>query len=101
MPGAGKPTIRDTRVQARNPTKEASIHQLLRRRCSCFSTSRAVLAALELLVGIRLILSPLSVSRLVLTVAGIALVACGVWELIDQKRVRKYIAGDHHIIDAD
>ena len=25
--------------------KEASIHQLLRRRCSCFSTSRAVLAA--------------------------------------------------------
>lgn len=61
----------------------------------------AVLAALELLVGIRLILSPLSVSRLVLTVAGIALVACGAWELIDQKRGRKYIPADAHIIDAD
>ena len=61
----------------------------------------AVLAALELLVGIRLILSPLSVSRLVLTVAGIALVACGAWELITRYRSQKYIPGDHHIIDAD
>ena len=38
----------------------------------------AVLAAVELLVGVRLIFSPLSVSRVVLTLAGIAMAACGV-----------------------
>ncbi len=60
-----------------------------------------VLAVLELLVGIRLILSPLSVSRLVLKLAGIAMVACGGWELISRSRERKYIPGEAHIIDAD
>lgn len=61
----------------------------------------AVLAALELIVGVRLILSPLSVSRLVLTLAGIAMAACGAWELISQNRGKKYIPGDYNIIDAD
>lgn len=60
-----------------------------------------VLAVLELLVGIRLILSPLSVSRLVLKLAGIAMVACGGWELFSRSRERKQIHGDFHIIDAD
>lgn len=60
-----------------------------------------VLAAVELLVGVRLILSPLSVSRLVLTVAGIAMAACGIWDLIDQHRARRRIPGTEHIVDAD
>lgn len=61
----------------------------------------AVLAVLELLVGVRLIFSPLSVSRLVLTIAGIAMAACGAWELIARNRVQKYIPRDNRIIDAD
>ncbi len=60
-----------------------------------------VLAAVELLVGVRLILSPLSVSRLVLTLAGIAMVACGVWELVVQFRGQRYIPGNPNIIDAE
>ena len=61
----------------------------------------AVLAALELMVGVRLILSPLSVSRVVLTLAGIVMAGCGIWELISRRREQKYIPGDYHIIDAD
>ena len=61
----------------------------------------AVLAAVELLVGVRLIFSPLSVSRVVLTIAGIAMVVCGVWELISGRREKKYIPGTPNIIDAD
>ena len=61
----------------------------------------AVLAAVELLVGVRLIFSPLSVSRVVLTIAGIAMVVCGVWELIFRNREKKYIPGTPNIIDAD
>lgn len=60
-----------------------------------------VLAALELIVGVRLILSPLSVSRMVLTLAGIAMAACGAWELLSKYRGQKYIPDDFHIIDAD
>ena len=61
----------------------------------------AVLAAVELLVGVRLIFSTLSVSRVVLTIAGIAMVVCGVWELISRNREKKYIPGTPNIIDAD
>lgn len=60
-----------------------------------------VLAVLELIVGVRLILSPLSVSRLVLTVAGIVMVLCGAAELAGSARGRRYIPGDSRIIDAD
>ena len=61
----------------------------------------AVVAAVELLVGVRLIFSPLSVSRVVLTLAGIAMAACGIWELISRRREKKYIPGTPNIIDAD
>ena len=61
----------------------------------------AVLAAVELLGGVRLIFSPLSVSRVVLTIAGIAMVVCGVGELISRNREKKYIPGTPNIIDAD
>ena len=61
----------------------------------------AVLAVAELIVGLRLIFSPLTVSRFVLTLAGIAMAACGVWELISRNREKKYIPGNPNIIDAD
>ena len=61
----------------------------------------AVLAVAELIVGVRLIFSPLTVSRFVLTLAGIAMAACGVWELISRSREKKYIPGTPNIIDAD
>ena len=61
----------------------------------------AVLAAAELLIGVRLIFSPLSISRLVLTVAGIAMVVCGVCNLVAYHKSTQYIPGAGHIIDAD
>jgi len=61
----------------------------------------AVLAVLELLVGVRLILSPLSVSRLVLTVVGIALTAIGACNLVAHYKSVKYIPDSDGIIDAD
>ena len=61
----------------------------------------AVLAVAELVIGVRLIFSPLTVSRFVLTLAGIAMAACGVWELISRRREKKYIPGTPNIIDAD
>lgn len=61
----------------------------------------AVLAALELLVGLRLLLSPLSVSRLVLSVAGIIMVVCGACSLVAYSKSTKYIRGSSNIIDAD
>lgn len=71
------------------------------KRCGGLWIPGAVLAALELIVGVRLILSPLSVSRVVLTLAGIAMAACGAWELISRHRGQKYISEDFNIIDAD
>ena len=73
----------------------------LSKRLGGFWVPGMVLAAVELLVGVRLILSPLSVSRLVLTLAGIAMVACGVWELVVQFRGQRYIPGNPNIIDAE
>ena len=71
------------------------------KRSGGFWIPGAVVAAVELLVGVRLILSPLSVSRVVLTLAGIAMAACGIWELISRRREKKYIPGTPNIIDAD
>ena len=61
----------------------------------------AMLAVAQLLVGIRLIFSPLSISRLVLTLAGIAMVVCGVCNLVAYHKSTQYIPGAGHIIDAD
>lgn len=61
----------------------------------------AVLAVLELLVGIRLILSPLSLSRLVLGIAGIAMVICGACNLVAHYKNVRYIPDQGGIIDAD
>ena len=73
----------------------------LARRSGGIWVPGTVLAVLELIVGVRLILSPLSVSRVVLSVAGIAMVAFGIWEMISRNREKRYIPGDTHIIDAD
>ena len=71
------------------------------KRCGGFWIPGAVLAVAELVIGVRLIFSPLTVSRFVLTLAGIAMAACGVWELISRRREKKYIPGTPNIIDAD
>lgn len=60
-----------------------------------------VLAVLELIVGIRLILSPLSVSRLVLSLAGIAMVVCGACNVVAHYKNVRYIPDADGIIDAD
>lgn len=59
-----------------------------------------VLAVVEILTGIRLILSPLLVSRLVLRVSGILMVVCGACNLMAFGRTRKYCT-DSKIIDAE
>lgn len=61
----------------------------------------AVLAVLELIVGVRLILSPLSVSRLVLGIVGIAMVICGVCNVVAHYKNVRYIPNTDGIIDAD
>lgn len=61
----------------------------------------AVLAVLELLVGARLILSPLSLSRLVLSIAGIVMLVCGVCNVVAHYKNVKYIPEASGIIDAD
>lgn len=61
----------------------------------------AVLAALELLIGVRLILSPLSISRLVLSIIGIALIVIGACNLVAHYKSVKYIPERDGIIDAD
>lgn len=70
------------------------------RRAGGFWSFGAALAVVELVVGIRLILSPLLVSRLVLRVCGIIMVICGVCNLTAFGRNRKYLT-DSRIIDAD
>lgn len=59
-----------------------------------------VLAA-QLLVGIRLLFSPLSISRLVLSVAGIVMVICGVCAMVADRREETKVPGKSRIIDAD
>lgn len=61
----------------------------------------AVLAAVEIAIGIRLILSPMLLSRVVLTVAGIAMVVCGVCNLVAYQKNTRYIPDAGHIVDAD
>ena len=61
----------------------------------------AVLAVLEALVGIRLILSPLSISRFVLSIGGIALIVIGICNLVAHYRSTRYIPEPGGIIDAD
>ncbi len=71
------------------------------KRCSGFWVVDAVVAVLELLVGVRLIFAPLSVSRLVLTIAGIALVLCGAADLAASWRGGRFLGESDNIIDAD
>ena len=71
------------------------------KRSGGFWIPGAVLSVLELIVGVRLIFSPLSASRWVLTIAGILMVLCGAADLAAHYRGRKYIRGDSRIIDAD
>lgn len=59
-------------------------------------------------IGLYLILSPLTTSRFVMTVAGLVMVACGITNLISHYRADKYIAGSRKkiigqpdIIDAE
>lgn len=71
------------------------------KRSGGFWIPGAVLSVLELIVGVRLIFSPLSASRWVLTIAGILMVLCGAADLAAHYRGQKYIRGDSNIIDAD
>ena len=61
----------------------------------------AVLAVLEALIGVRLMLSPLSISRLVLSVVGVVLIVIGACNLVAHYRSVRYIPKSGGIIDAD
>ena len=61
----------------------------------------AVLAVVEALIGVRLMLSPLSISRLVLSIAGVVLIVIGVCNLVAHYRSIRYIPEPGGIIDAD
>ena len=61
----------------------------------------AGVAAAELLVGLVLILTPLSLSRLVAALTGIFMVICGVADLMAFWKGGRYPGGFDNIIDAD
>ncbi len=61
----------------------------------------AVLAVLEALIGVRLMLSPLSISRMVLSIGGLALIAIGACTLAAHYKSMRYIPEPGGIIDAD
>ena len=61
----------------------------------------AVLAVLEALIGVRLMLSPLSISRLVLSIGGLALIAIGACSMAAHYKSTRYIPEPGGIIDAD
>jgi uncharacterized membrane protein HdeD (DUF308 family) len=61
----------------------------------------AGMAALELLAGLVLILTPLSLSRAVVTVAGIFMVVCGVLDLLSSRKNGGGSGGYSNIIDAE
>ena len=61
----------------------------------------AGMAALELLAGLVLILTPLSLSRAVVTVAGIFMVICGVVDLLSSRKNGGDPGGYSNIIDAE
>ena len=61
----------------------------------------AGMAALELLAGLVLILTPLSLSRAVVTVAGIFMVVCGVLDLLSTRKNGGGPGNYSNIIDAE
>ena len=61
----------------------------------------AVLAVVELIAGVRLMLSPLSMSRFVLSVGGVVLIVCGACTLVAHWKRIRYIPQGDGIIDAD
>lgn len=71
------------------------------KRCGGFWIPGAVLAVVELLAGVRLILSPLSISRMVLSVGGVVLIVCGACSLVAHYKRIRYIPPSDGIIDAD
>ena len=72
-----------------------------RRRIGGLWFLTAVVPVVEFLVGIRLIFSPMSASRMVLSICGIVMVICGICSLVSRYRVTKYIPEYDGIIDAD
>ena len=61
----------------------------------------AVLAVVEAMIGVRLMLSPMSISRLVLSIVGVVLIVIGVCNLGAHYRSIRYIPEPGGIIDAD
>lgn len=72
-----------------------------RRRIGGFGILAAVIPVVEFLIGIRLVLSPLRVSRMVLGVCGAVMVICGIINLVSRYRAVRYIPEYDGIIDAD
>lgn len=72
-----------------------------RRRSGGFWFLSAVIPVVEFLVGIRLILSPMSVSRLVLSICGVIMAVCGIINLVTRYKNTRYIPEYDGIIDAD
>ncbi len=60
-----------------------------------------VTAVLLAILGFRLILSPLGLSRLAIRLAGLTMAVCGVTNLLTHKDALTYSRRDNSIIDAD
>lgn len=63
-----------------------------------------LIATAILVIGLKLILSPLSTSRLFMTLGGAFLIACGIGNIVQHRKIRGYLEDrdyDPNIIDAD
>lgn len=82
----------------------ALMDALVLRRGGGFWLLGAVWAAVILLLGLTLVFSPLTTSRLVMTLAGIVMIVCGVGRLRTHTKAERYMEPDRsnsRIIDAD
>ncbi len=71
------------------------------RRRGGFWISTAVIAVLMALLGLRMIFSPLGLSRLAMRLAGITMVICGITNRISHSRAVAVYESGSNIIDAE
>lgn len=71
------------------------------RKAGGLSGFSCIVGILTVLLGLFLILSPLSTSRFVMVITGVILILCGVSNLVSHKRVDRYIHEHGDIIDSE
>ncbi len=80
---------------------EAAMDAMRMKRRGGWWVSGAVMAVLMAVLGIRMLLSPLGISRLAMRLAGLTMVICGISNIIGHDRVKKAYYANSSIVDAE